>query len=179
MVIGGQPARFGTALGSDCTVWAAGFSASGLAEASGLATDGHGRLLVDSTLVCPGHPEIVGAGDAVRAQDTVASHLRMGCAVAMPMGAHAAENVIARIREQNPQQLSVGFMVRCISLGRRSGLVQPVHADDTPRRFALGRRGGALVKEQVCRMTLSWIRGELKRSGSYSWPRGPRTAAAR
>ncbi|MGM0928578.1 MAG: NAD(P)/FAD-dependent oxidoreductase [Actinomycetota bacterium] len=169
----------GTSLASDCTVWTAGFTAPDLARASGLATDAEGRLLVDSTLACPEFPEIFGAGDAVHAPDLVASHLRMSCAMAMPMGAHAADNVIARIRQRSPQGLSAGFMLRCISLGRRSGLVQPVHADDSPRRFALGSRGGALVKERICRMTLSWIRGERRRSGSYSWPRGPRTAAAK
>ncbi|MGW6172854.1 NAD(P)/FAD-dependent oxidoreductase [Arthrobacter sp. NPDC055138] len=168
----------GTSLASDCTVWAAGFTAPGLARASGLATDAEGRLLVDSTLACPEFPEIFGAGDAVHVPDTVASHLRMSCAIAMPMGAHAADNVVARIQQRSPQELSAGFMLRCISLGRRSGLVQPVQADDAPRRFVLSRRAGALVKEQICRMTLSWIRGERRRSGSYSWPRGPRSVRA-
>jgi NADH dehydrogenase len=168
----------GTSLASGCTVWTAGFTAPGLARASGLATDAEGRLLVDSTLACPEFPEIFGAGDAVHAPDKVASHLRMSCAMAMPMGAHAADNVIARIRQRSPRELSAGFMLRCISLGRRSGLVQPVRSDDAPRRLAVSRRAGALVKEQICRMTLSWIRGERRRSGSYSWPRGPRAVRA-
>lgn len=168
----------GTSMASDCTVWTAGFAAPDLARVSGLATDADGRLLVDSALACPEFPEIFGAGDAVRAPDAVAAHLRMSCAMAMPMGAHAADNVIARIRQRSPQELSAGFLLRCISLGRKSGLVQPVRADDTPRGPALSHRTGAMVKEQVCRMTLSWVRGERRRSGSYSWPRGPRAVKA-
>jgi len=64
-------------------------------------------------------------------------------------------------------------------LGRKSGLVQTVRADDQPRRFVLRGRLAATAKAQICQMTLSWIRGELRRSGSYSWPKGPRPAEAK
>ncbi|SDQ54902.1 NADH dehydrogenase, FAD-containing subunit [Arthrobacter crystallopoietes] len=164
----------GARLESDCTVWTAGFSTPDLARASGLPVDPDGRLLVDETLSVPEFPEIFGAGDAVRAPDSVAAHLRMACAVAMPMGAHAANNIIARLEQHAPQAFSNGFMARCISLGRTAGLIQFVHADDRPRPLAIGGRPGAFLKEQVCRLALRWMRDELRHSGSYSWPKGPR-----
>jgi len=155
------------------TVWTAGFSTPNLARNSGLPTDPDGRLLVDETLAVPGHPDIFGAGDGVLVAASIGAHLRMACAVAMPMGAHAADNIAAKLQQRTPRELSVGFILRCISLGRSAGLVQAVHADDRPRPLALRGRMGAMVKEQVCRMTLAWIRKEA-RGGSYGWPKGPR-----
>jgi NADH:ubiquinone reductase (H+-translocating) len=169
----------GTRLPSDCTVWTAGFTAPGLAGASGLPTDADGRLLVDESLSCREYPEIFGAGDAVRPPAAAAGHLRMSCAAAMPMGAHAADAIIARLQQRAPKKFSAGFMVRCISLGRASGLLQAVHADDRPRQMAVRGRLAGFGKEQICRMTLAWIRGEARRSGSYTWPRGPKPAEAR
>jgi NADH dehydrogenase FAD-containing subunit len=135
--------------------------------------------MVDETLSCPQYPEIFGAGDAVRVPDSVAGHLRMSCAAALPLGAHAADSIIARLAEQTPAALSAGYMLRCISLGRRSGLIQAVTADDRPRPLVVRGRLAGLAKERVCRMTLSWIRGELRRSGSYKWPKGPLPTEAR
>lgn len=166
-------------LRSECTIWTAGFSAPGLARDSGLPTDAEGRLMVDESLSCPQYPDIFGAGDAIRAPKTVAGHLRMSCASALPLGAHAADSIIARLERRSPAALSAGYIVRCISLGRKSGLIQTVRADDRPRRFVIRGRLAGLTKEQVCQMTLSWIRGELRRSGSYSWPKGPRPSEAR
>jgi NADH dehydrogenase FAD-containing subunit len=169
----------GDTLRSDCTIWTAGFSAPDLARDSGLPTDALGRLMVDESLSCPRFPDIFGAGDAIRAPQSVAGHLRMSCATALPLGAHAADSIMARLDKRTPAPLSVGYMLRCISLGRKSGLVQTVRADDQPRRFVLRGRLAATAKAQMCQMTLSWIRGELRRSGSFSWPKGPRPAEAR
>ncbi|WP_262107220.1 NAD(P)/FAD-dependent oxidoreductase [Arthrobacter sp. Marseille-P9274] len=161
----------------DLIVWTAGFATPELARDSGLPTEEHGRLLVDEALSVPGHPEIFGAGDAARLPDSVGAHLRMACATAMPLGAHAADAIADRMLGRAPESFSGGFIVRCISLGRSAGLIQLVHADDRPRGLALRGRMGAMVKEQVCRMTMSWIRKEA-RGGSYGWPKGPRPAAA-
>lgn len=164
---------------SDCTVWTAGFSAPDLARESGLLTDALGRLVVDEALRCPQYPEILGAGDAVRPAPSVAGHLRMSCAAALPLGAHAADSIIACLENRAPTPLSAGYMLRCISLGRKSGLIQAVRADDRPRRLVLRGRLAGAAKAQICHMTLSWLRGELRRNGSYSWPKGPRPAEAR
>lgn len=163
---------------SDCTVWTAGISAPGLARDSGLPTDSLGRLIVDESLGCLQYPDIFGAGDAIRAPQTVAGHLRMSCATALPLGAHAADSIIARLDNRAPAPLSAGYMLTCISLGRKSGLIQTLHADDRARGLILQGRLAGMAKAQVCQLTLSWIRGELRRNGSYSWPKGPRPAEA-
>lgn len=168
----------GDNLRSDCSIWTAGFSAPDLARDSDLPTDALGRLLVNESLSCPQYPEIFGAGDAIQASATVAGHLRMSCATALPLGAHAADSIIARLEKRAPTPLSAGYMLRCISLGRKSGLVQTVRADDQPRGLVIRGRLAATVKARICQSTLSWIRAELRRSGSYSWPKGPRPAEA-
>ncbi len=65
------------------------------------------------------------------------------------------------------------MFAQCISLGRHAGTMQLNHADDSPTRFYIGGRTGAFIKEQVCRYTLKWMRGEAEKPGSYSWPKGP------
>jgi NADH:ubiquinone reductase (H+-translocating) len=144
-----------------------------LARDSGLPTDAEGRLIVDESLSCPDYPEIFGAGDAVRVPDSVGRHLRMSCASALPLGAQAADSITARLENRAPAPLSAGYMIRCISLGRKSGLIQTVTPDDRPRRFVVRGRLAGVAKEQICRMTLSWLKRELRRSGSFTWPRGP------
>lgn len=164
----------GDVLRSDCTIWAVGFRAPDLARESSLPIDPAGRLMVDASLACSQHPEIFGAGDAVAAPQSVAGHLRMSCASALPLGAHAADSIIASLEAHAPAPLSAGYLVQCVSLGRMSGLAQMVRADDQPRRLAISGRLGAKIKEQICRMTLSWIREERRSSGSFTWPKGPR-----
>ncbi|MFP3462955.1 FAD-dependent oxidoreductase [Arthrobacter globiformis] len=163
----------GLTMPSDCTVWAAGFRVPRLARDSGLPTDAEDRLIVDESLSCPGYPDIFGAGDAVRVPDSVGRHLRMSCASALPLGAHAADSIIARLENRPLAPLSAGYLIQCISLGRRSGLIQTVTPGDRPRRFVVRGSLAGLAKEQICRMTLSWLRGELRRSGSFKWPKGP------
>lgn len=161
----------GRVIAADITVWTAGFAVPDLASRSGLSTDAIGRLRVEETLVCVDDPHIVGAGDAI----TVAGHdLRMSCQSAMPLGAQAAATVRALLDGDTPAQVDQGFAAQCISLGRTAGTVVATHRDDRPRPVLVGGRAGAVVKEQVCRMTLRWIAGEGRRGGSYSWTRGPR-----
>ena len=85
-----------------------------LAADSGLPTDEQGRLLVDATLTVTGHPNIVGAGDAVAVDAPTGAHLRAACATALPMGAHAADVVLARLRGAQPQPFGMGYVLQCV-----------------------------------------------------------------
>jgi NADH dehydrogenase FAD-containing subunit len=164
----------GAVRGFDVCLLAASFGVPDLAQRSGLAVDPTGRLRVDEHLRSVSHPEVLGAGDATVAPDAVASHLRMGCAVALPLGGQAAETLLAAVRRTAPPTLSVGFLVQCISLGRKTGYVQLVRPDDRPRGLHVGGRPGAVIKERICRMVLSLPAKEKDKPGSYSWPKGPR-----
>jgi NADH dehydrogenase len=167
----------GGAIDFDLCVWAGGFEASNLAREAGLAVDRSGRALVDPALRATGHPNLFVVGDAAvttvfpdsNAADGRA--VRMGCVSALPLGAHAGGNVRRMLRGETPAPFSFGFAIRCISLGRKDGLVQFVEPDDTPREKVWTRRRAVLTKELICRMTYEVVRNELRFGVPlYRWP---------
>jgi NADH dehydrogenase len=161
----------GGAIDFDLCVWAGGFEASSLAREAGLAVDRSGRALVDPALRAAGHPNILAAGDAAVATFPDGRALRMGCVSALPLGAHAGGNVRRLLRGETPAPFSFGFMLRCVSLGRKDGLVQFVEPDDTPREKIWTRRRAVLTKELICRMTYEAVRNELRLGiPLYRWP---------
>ena len=96
----------------------------------------------------------------------------MGCVSALPMGAHAGGNASRRLRGEEPVPFDMAFKIRCISLGRKDGLVQHVTDDDTPLDKIWTGRRAALVKELICRSTLETVRWELRTGWEiYRWPR--------
>lgn len=153
-----------TQAAADVTVWCAGFGVATIARDAGLAVDERGRILVDEHLRSS-DPSILAVGDAavVPFGD---GELRMACATAMPMGAYAADFVLGETSD--PFRFS--FITLCISLGRKDGIIQPRHADDSSRSTALTGRAAAWCKELICRFTVLAIR--LERIGvPYSWPK--------
>ena len=150
-----------------------GFRVPRLAVDSGLPTDDAGRLIVGEDLTVPGFPTIVGAGDAVVVDSPAAAHLRMACATALPMGAHAADVVAAHSRGLTPQAFTLGYLAQCSDLGGTIGRVQLVGADDSERSFAVPGLLGGLLKEQVCRFTLTWLRQEREKAGRFTWRNQP------
>ncbi len=164
----------GESVDFDVCLVALSFTAPDLARVSGLAVDGSHRLRVDETLRSITAPNIIGAGDAVVTPPGVGSHLRMGCAVALPLGGHAAETALHLIRDEQPKPLSIGLILQCLSLGRRRGYIQFVRADDSPRNIALNGRLGAAVKERVSRMVVTSPRKEREKPGAYRTVQGPR-----
>lgn len=160
----------GSAEAGAIVVDATGFAVPALAADSGLPVDSFGRLLVDATLRVPGHPEILGAGDCVHIDAPGYGYLRAACATAMPMGAHAADVILAGHRGEQAAAFGVGYVFQCVDLAAGRGHVQLVHRDDRERRFAVTGRAGGMLKEAVCRLTMRWLRQERDRAGSYSWP---------
>jgi NADH:ubiquinone reductase (H+-translocating) len=151
-------------------VMATGFRASALAERSGLPTTAEGRVVVDDHLRVVGHPSIWAAGDAAAAMGADGA-LRMSCATAMPQAAHVADDVVATLAGEAHDAFRFGFLVRCISLGRRRGLVQWVNDRDEARETVLTGRIGAWFKEAVVRFTVLALRLERLFPGGYRWPR--------
>jgi NADH:ubiquinone reductase (H+-translocating) len=159
----------GAVIPSTATVWTAGFAVPDLAVRSGLRTDDVGRLLTDETLTSLDDDRIVAAGDAAAPSG---QPLRMSCQAAEPLGAQAAETVLARIAGGTPAPLNQAFVGQCISIGRGGGTLQFARTDDTPVNLALGGRTTAAIKERICRGTLWAIRREAAKPGSYFWLKG-------
>lgn len=161
--------ELGETLASDLTLWCAGFQASPLAWDAGLQVESDGRVTVDGTLRAPGRANVFVAGDlaAVRLGGEAA---RMSCQAALPMGAHAAANVARLLRGEEPEPLRFGFSLRCVSLGRRDGVVQFTDPDDRPTGRVLTGRAAAFTKERVCRMTSTVVDWETRRGiHLYRW----------
>lgn len=151
------------------TIWAAGFGVPDLAARSGLRTDAAGRLLTDETLTSVDDQRIVAAGDAAAPSGTP---LRMSCQAAIPLGAQAANTVLARIAGATPAVIDQAFTGQCVSLGRSAGVIQTARKDDTPLPLYLGGRTAALIKEAVCRSTIAALRREARKPGSAFWFKG-------
>jgi NADH:ubiquinone reductase (H+-translocating) len=154
---------------SAVTVWAAGFGVPDLAARSGLRTDEMGRLLTDETLTSIDDESIVAAGDCASPSG---EPLRMCCASASQLGPQAANTVLSRIAGTEPANFEYGFGGACISLGRKSGILQVARKDDSPMDVYFSGRLVAKVKEGICKGTLWALRRGAHKPKSAFWLRG-------
>ncbi|KAA0105106.1 NAD(P)/FAD-dependent oxidoreductase [Mycolicibacterium sp. P1-5] len=159
----------GRRLASTVTIWTAGFGVPDLAARSGLRTDAMGRLLTDETLTSVDSDRIVAAGDAAAPSN---QPLRMSCQAAIPLGAQAANTVLSRLAGEQPAVVSQAFTGQCISLGRAGGTIQIARTNDVPLPLYIGGRTAATIKEAVCKGTISFLRREARKPGSYFWLKG-------
>ncbi|HEX8170272.1 MAG TPA: FAD-dependent oxidoreductase [Thermoanaerobaculia bacterium] len=136
----------------EVVLWCASFAVSPIARDAGLRVNARGQILVDDQLRSS-DPNVYAVGDAAEWRGR-----RMSCAIALPMGAYVGDLLSGATSE--PFQF--GFVIRCISLGRVAGLVQFVHADDTPKEKFLSGRPAAWIKELICRYTVMSIRMEAR-----------------
>lgn len=141
----------GTLIEAAATVWTAGFGVPDLARRSGIAVDGMGRVCTDTTLRSISHPDVYAAGDCAVVAGPGDRSLRMACATALPGGKQVADAIAARLRGARPRPLRFRYFGQAMSLGRRDGIIQSLHADDSPARFVLTGRTAAWAKEQVVR----------------------------
>lgn len=159
--------RNGRLLPSTVTIWAAGFGVPDLAARSGLSTDHLGRVLTDETLTSVDDVRIIAAGDSAAPSGLP---FRMSCQAAVQLGPQAADTVLSRIAGESPTPIALGFAGQCISLGRRAGIFQFAHRNDTARGVYLGGRPGAKVKEFVCSGIVKQLAAEARKPGSLNFP---------
>ena len=112
-------------------------------------------------------PTLMVADGLWAAGDGAGTGIRMSCAAAEPMGAHVADNILALTLGHEPENFSLGFVNHALSLGRRQGLIQFTHRDDTPRRQLISGLPGAVGKEIISRMARRVALHSAKR---YRWP---------
>nr|WTA69749.1 FAD-dependent oxidoreductase [Micromonospora sp. NBC_00855] len=156
----------GRELTSTVTIWTAGFSVPDLAARSGLTTDAAGRLLTDETLTGIDDDRIVAAGDSAAPSDMP---LRMSCQSANPLGAHAADTVLARIAGGQPTTIAIGFFGQCVSLGHGAATVQIASKNDVAKGFAVGGLLGAKIKNSSFPGLIEHLAQEAHKPGSYTW----------
>ncbi|MFI5753037.1 NAD(P)/FAD-dependent oxidoreductase [Streptomyces sp. NPDC051644] len=148
---------------TDVVVWSASMVPNTeLAVAAGLSTDNRHQIRVDSALRSLSHPEVYVAGDAAAVETPSSGPIRMACATALPLGAHAANSLVRDLRGQEPKPFRFSYQGQCMSLGRHDGLIQLVGKDDSPRDRIVTGKPAALIKEQVVRGTVRTIRMDAR-----------------
>lgn len=147
----------GDTIGFDLCLWAAGFLVPDFAARAGIACTEAGEVVTDTTLTSVSHPNILAVGDAAHVVTDTAGECRMSCAAGRPMGEQAARTVAARLGDRPADAFEFGYSFRCISLGRKDGLIQFVDAADRPVEQVWTGSRGAVWKEYICRRTLAGI----------------------
>lgn len=159
-------------LAFDLCLWAGGFKASPLIAEAGFAVNEQGQMIVRETLQARDYDNIYGVGDAALIKMEAGQGLRMACAVGMPMGVHAANNIANDLSNKRLEPFQFSYMLQCISLGRQDALVQFVQSDNQPKQSIVTGRIGAVIKEAICRYTIFSLRLEQRWPGSYRYPKG-------
>ncbi|WP_280402598.1 NAD(P)/FAD-dependent oxidoreductase [Nocardia carnea] len=156
----------GRTLASEVTIWTAGFEVPDLAARSGLTTDATGRLLTDETLTSIDDDRIVAAGDASAPSDLP---FRMSAYTAYGLGAHAADTLLHRIAGEQPTPIDLAFPAMCLSFGRKAGIYQLGHKNETARPLYFSGFAGKKLKEFACEAGIKHMATEARKPGSHHW----------
>ena len=119
------------ALESRCVIWAAGVAASplgrSLADATGVALDRAGRVVVEPDLSLPGHPEISVVGDLAAAMSHVPGKPPTPVPGVSPgakqMGRAAAANLLRRLRGEPTRPFRYADYGNLATIGRKAAIV--------------------------------------------------------
>lgn len=98
-------------------VWAAGVEAPPLARTLGVETDRAGRIVVETDLSIPGHPEVFVAGDLASCVDQAGVRVPGLSPAAMQMGRHAAKVILGEIAGKRPASYPVRPQFRYFDKG--------------------------------------------------------------
>ncbi|BFV59356.1 FAD-dependent oxidoreductase [Kitasatospora sp. CMC57] len=132
-------------LDADLVAWAASMEPRELAAETGLTVTPDGRAVVDQYLRSVSHPEVYVIGDAAQVVVEGVGELRMSCATAQPMGVYLGKLLTGR----TDRPFGYGYVIHCLSLGRKDGLVQLVHKDDSMKPKAVTGTAARLVKAGI------------------------------
>ena len=156
----------------DLCLWAGGFQANPLAAESGFTVNPNGQMLLHDSLQSVDYDNVFGVGDVGYTALGSGGKLRMSCAAAMPMGAHAADNVMRYGNGEALQPFDFGYTLQCTSLGRRAGIIQFVQPDDTPTDQILTGFVGNMAKRLITTYTVWSLHMEKRIPGFYSYRSG-------
>lgn len=120
----GVTLKSGERIATHTVVWGAGVKANPLAEMLGAEQTRGGRLVVNDDLSLPEHPDVFAIGDMAAGRDSAGAPYPQLAQAAMQSGAHAARQVIRRMRGQP----SVAFAYRdpgsMATIGRNAAVAQ-------------------------------------------------------
>ncbi|KAA5542647.1 NAD(P)/FAD-dependent oxidoreductase [Roseiconus nitratireducens] len=121
-------------------IWAAGVKANPIGKTLGTETDRAGRVVVESDLSIPGHPEVFVIGDLAAAKDSQGNPLPGLAPVAMQEGSY------------------VGKLIRQKASGDSSHTQKPFEYRDKGQMATIGRRRAVLQSGgMTMKGTLAWL----------------------
>ncbi len=120
---------------STVTLWAAGVSASPLGKALGVETDKPGRVIVNSDLSVPGHPEVFVLGDLANFKDQKSGKPLPGLApVAIQQGRFVAKNILHSVKGEPREEFHYWDKGTIATIGRAAAVAElgKVHVSGFP-----------------------------------------------
>jgi NADH dehydrogenase len=99
-------------------IWAAGNTASFVGKTTGAPVDRAGRVIVNDDLTIPGHREVQVIGDLANFSHDSGKPLPGVSPVAMQQGRHAARNILAMIKGDDPQRFRYWDKGSMATIGR-------------------------------------------------------------
>jgi NADH:ubiquinone reductase (H+-translocating) len=170
--LGGEQIRTRTVL------WAAGVAATPLARTLGVPVDRAGRVIVESDLSIPGHPEAFAIGDMCAFLHQTGSPLPGVAPVAIQQGRAAADNVLRRLggrptrafryRDRGSMATIGRAAAVAVIAGRQlSGLVAWLTWLLVHIAFLIGFRNRVLVLLEWAWAYVSWQRGARLITGPW------------
>jgi NADH:ubiquinone reductase (H+-translocating) len=110
---------------STVTLWAAGVAASPLGRALGVETDKPGRVIVNTDLSVPGHPEVFVLGDLANFKDQKTGKPLPGVApVAIQQGQFVAKNIGHSIKGEPREDFHYWDKGTMATIGRAAAVAQ-------------------------------------------------------
>lgn len=98
-------------------VWAAGVEATPIAKELGVETGKGGRIMVETDLSVPGHPEVFVCGDLAHCIDQGGVRVPGLCPAAMQMGKHVAKVILDELKGPPPKSYPVRRQFRYLDKG--------------------------------------------------------------
>jgi len=99
-------------------IWAAGNAASFVGKTTGAPVDKAGRVIVNDDLTIPGHREVQVIGDLANFSHDGGKPLPGVSPVAMQQGRHAARNILAMIKGDDPERFRYWDKGSMATIGR-------------------------------------------------------------
>lgn len=105
-------------------LWAAGVRASPLSQALGVPLERDGRVIVESDLSVPGHPEVFVLGDQASVRQADGTTVPGLAPAAIQQGRHAADNVLHDLRGEQREAFEYFDKGIMATIGRASAVAQ-------------------------------------------------------
>jgi NADH:ubiquinone reductase (H+-translocating) len=120
----GVTLKSGEQIAAHTVVWGAGVKVNPLADVLGAEQTRGGRLVVNDDLSLPAHPEVFVVGDMAAGKDRAGALYPQLAQAAMQSGAHAAQQILRRMRGQPGVAFAYRDPGSMATIGRNAAVAQ-------------------------------------------------------